>query len=287
MISGFDRWGKPAGVATPQTSWQEVFKKWGIPDYTSDPMMSGALDTLRDTAKHGYGQGYVYNQILDQGRTVAGAAFDKMRQTSGALGSKLGNTFSLGVANRLPSDALGALGGQLGKIGFEAESQDEQAKEQARGQILSFLSQQQGLIGQVMSGYHSTKTQKDIATKQLEAQESGCALVAERYGMTSLEERLMKIWEKMHIRMNRGKKIRRQVWRALFVGYHKAAPWVVSHTKCSRYISRMKRFVVDRFVAYILCDVMQHRGPTLGERLSAYVILVLSLVGWGFSHGKR
>lgn len=268
-------------------SWHDVFSAWGIPDYTKDPMMSGAVDQLRKTTEQGYGSGYVYDQIYNPSRAASATTFDKMRQTSGALSAKFGNTFSLGATKKLEADTLGALGGKLGQIGFEAESQNEQAKEQARGQLLSFLSQQQGLVGQVMSGYHSVSTQQDIATTQLEAQESGCALVAERYGAASLEERLMKIWEKMHIRMNRGKRIRRQLWRALFVGYHKAAPWVISHTRCSRHLSRMKRFVVDRFIAYILCDVLQHRKPTFGEKLSAYVILILSLVGWGFTHGRR
>jgi hypothetical protein len=265
-----------------EKDWHKVYESLNIPDYTKDPTTQSFLSGLERTAQRGYGAGYVYDQLWGQSQAMSAKTFGNIRTREHALESKFGGAMTLGATGRLRAESLAALGAEQATLTGASEARNEQAADMAKKALLAFFGEKQSQIAQVMSSYYSMQTSKDIAQAQLEAQESGCALVAERYGATSIEEKLMKIWEKMHIRMNRGKRVRRQLWRALFIGYHEAAPWVVFHTKRRKLISRIKTFIVDRFVAYILCDVMRHRKPTLGERMSAYVVLVLSLIGWGF-----
>jgi len=262
-----------------KSTWQDVFSRWGIPNLLEDERTKGHIEDMLKGSREGYGPGYVYRQTQAATRPIAEAGGFARRGAMHKFQTGLGSALSSGAAGRLESGLRADTAGKIGQSVLGISEVNEKARLQARGSILNFLTQQQGTIADVMGTQKGLAVQKQISASQLEAQEGVCALVAARFGSESPEEYMMKAWEKMHIRMNRGTRVRRQLWRKLFLGYHLAAPNVVKRT-VNGSLRKIREWVTDRFVAYVYKDIYRSRR-TFNERVAAHVVMVMSILGWG------
>ena len=256
-------------------SYEEVFDWWGIPD----PTKGKEFGAMKDAAKHGYGKDYVSDAATPMLRGITGEGATKRRSAMYGLDTKFGNSFSLGAAGRIEGDMRAGTAGKAGEALLGIQSQNQEARSRAQQSLLSTLMQHQSTIAGVMGTYQSLEQQAEVAKDQLDAQEPSWVVAAE-YGLTSIEEKLIQTWKRMHLRMDHGKKSKLKLWRVVFTGYHRAAPWVARHSSRWSVSLKMRKYIVDRFVKYVLCDVWKHRRATLSERFAAYIMLCISLCGW-------
>ena len=195
------------------------------------------------------------------------------------MSARAGGSLSFGSHANIESLIRARTASKVGQAALGVEEKNEAAREQAKRGILNFLINEQGTASQLMQTYWGMQNQMDISGRQLAAQESGCALVAALYGGDSIDEYMLKLWEKMHIKMNRGKIVRRRVYWNWFRGYHWIAPKIVSATP-SGALRRAREGVTRRFVRYCARDIFKQRQNPL-DVAAAILISAMSTLGWG------
>lgn len=262
-------------------TYQEVFENWGIPDITGTP----EYQALLARTKTGFGGGYVYDKAMPEMQGIANKAAAERRAAMYGLDTKFGSSFALGAGGRLQGDMRAQTASQLAGVLLDARSANEQARQRAQGTLLSVLMGQQGTIANVMASYKGMELEEELTEKQLKASETVSWIVGAEYGLTSVEEKLMQIWKNMKLRMAHGKRWKLELWRVVFTGYHRAAPWVVSQSMRSSVLLRLRKRIVENFVRYVLCDIWRPRKPKLSERMAAAAMLAISLAGWRFKNG--
>jgi hypothetical protein len=258
---------------TKQTALE---RKFGIRNYLAD--MRTDLSSIIGAAKGKYMGGSIYSRMASEGRTFVGESREQERTAVGQATSMWGSVgATFGGVGAIRGQAAAGRAGGIASLYNDAYSQASSERSAARSALFNMLlNKEESAANLTMSNYSLTQ-ERELAIKQLQSQEDSgmCSMVAVRFGCDSVQEKAMKIWEKMHIRMNRKHKVRRQVWRGLFKGYHKMAPRIATNHMAMRVMTP----VVDRFVGYVLCDIAQHSKPMLAEYLSAWVIGALSTIG--------
>ena len=264
-------------------TYEEVLADWGIPGIS--PTGQSILDSLHKTAAEGYGSDYVYDQTVAKTRGITLSAGDQLRTVTGRLSGRSGS-LSMGAHANIEGLIRAQTAGKVSGAVMGVESANEEAKTKARTAIFNYLTAQQGMAADIMTANRGYELQKDLSSKQLRAQEGdGCALAAALYGPDSIDEYMLKIWEKMHIRMNRGKNVRRRVYWNWFRGYHWIAPKVVSCTKYGA-LRAIRESITKRFVRYCARDVFNQRQNPI-DVASALLVGVMSTIGWGLKKWHR
>lgn len=257
-------------------NYKDIMKQWGIPELSGDAQQ--ILGDLRTTAKEGFGSDYVYDQTLAKTRGITSQAGDKLRSLTGKLSAGSG-PLSFGAHKNLEGMMRSQTAGQVASSTLQVEASNEQAKEKAKTSIFNYLLNEQSTATDVMTSWRGMELQKDLSARQLEAQESGCALVSALYGPTSIDEHMLKVWEKMHISINRGKSARRRIWWSWFMGYHWIAPKVVEKSKFGA-LKSIRESITRRFVRYCARDIYSVRQNPV-DVAASLLIGALSTLGWG------
>ena len=283
-----------SSTVTPETgkssggdslSYETLFKRWGIPDPTKTKLFSD----LQSSVTTGLGPGYEYDAVFGTARGAAEKGFAERTGQMHKLDTTWGNTINLGAANRIDAISRAKTASQVGSALMKAQSENVGARAGARKSLLNVLMSHQSTIANVLGSYEDMETQKSLTEMELKSQEDsgGSFIVGAEYGMTSLEERLVLIWKRLMLKLAYKKGFKRKFWRAVFSGYHRAAPWVVEKTEGHNFLLKLQKKLVDNFIDYTVVDVTRFRKKRVQEFVAAYTMLLISLLGWRFGNGIR
>lgn len=252
--------------------------KYNIPNYLGE--MVPELKELGSIADKGLGSSFIYDTV--KGNTAGQVAKLEEQETSAlsSMGSKFGSAgLSLGARGRLSADFSAQKGMLVGQATMQAMGESDKARTQAIDQVINLLLERESSDSQLSITDIQMWHQKDQAMKELSANSGGCALAAAMWGPFSDEEKMFKIWEKMHIRLNRGSRIKRRMYWQLFRGYHYIAPKIVATSKYG-YLRTIREWITGNFGGYVTSDIFLSRKTSVSEKLAACIVGIMSYTGW-------